>query len=230
MKLSVIVPIYNEFETLREIVSRVEAVELPGVAKELILVDDCSRDGSKEILREFEGKHSVFYHERNLGKGAAVKTGIKHATGDVLIVQDADLEYNPAEYPQLLDPILKGQADVVFGSRFSGDYPHRVLYFWHYAGNKFLTLLSNILTNLNLTDIETGYKVFRREVLTALRLRENGFGFEPEVTAKVAKNKRWRIYEVGISYAGRTYEEGKKIRFSDGIKAVYYIFRYHFFD
>ncbi|MDP2933686.1 MAG: glycosyltransferase family 2 protein [bacterium] len=227
-RLSVIVPVYNEKATIREIVARIESVVMSGLDKEIILVDDRSADGTQEILKTFEGRHKIYYHSKNQGKGAAVRTGIKHATGDIVIIQDADLEYNPKEYPRLLEPILSGSADVVYGSRFVGDYPHRVLYFWHYAANKFLTLLSNILTNLNLTDIETGYKVFRREVLAKLDLRENRFGFEPEVTAKVAKGK-WRIYEVGISYSGRTYEEGKKINFFDGLKAVWYIIRYNIF-
>lgn len=228
MKLSIIIPVYNEKHTISEILRRVEAVDLPNIEKELVIVDDFSGDGTRELLRAL-GRHQVIFHEKNLGKGAALRTGFKRATGEILLIQDADLEYDPAEYPKLLAPILKNQADVVYGSRFMGDRPHRVLYFWHYVANKFLTLLSNIFTNLNLSDIETGYKVFRKSVIEKINLRSSDFGFEPEITAKVAKTGA-RVYEVGISYDGRTYEEGKKINFMDGIKAIWYILRYNLFD
>jgi glycosyltransferase involved in cell wall biosynthesis len=226
-KLSVVIPVYNEERWLREIVRRVRAVPIP---KEVILVDDCSKDGTRKILAEeiaLLPDCKIVYHEHNQGKGAGLRTGFKHATGDVVIVQDADLEYDPAEYPRLLQPIMEGKADVVFGSRFIGDN-HRVLYFWHYVGNKFLTMMSNFFTNLNLTDMETCYKVFRREVIQGINLKSNRFGFEPEVTAKVAKkrNPSWRIFEIPISYSGRTYEEGKKIGMKDGFNALYCILRY----
>lgn len=226
MKLSIIVPIYNEHATLNEIISRIERAPLGNIDKELILVDDHSTDGTREILANYERTHRVIYHERNRGKGAAVRSGIAQAVGDIVLIQDADLEYNPAEYPALVAPIVSGQADVVYGSRFLGDRPYRVLYFWHYVGNRLLTLLSNMFTNLNLSDMETGYKVFRKSVLDKITLCEDGFGFEPEITAKIARNKKWRIYEVGISYAGRTYEEGKKINWYHGLWAVWCIIRY----
>jgi glycosyltransferase involved in cell wall biosynthesis len=228
MKVSIVIPIYNEARSLRELVGRVERSALPGVEKEILLVDDASTDGTREILKQWEGKHRIIYHKQNSGKGGAVKSGIEHALGEVVIIQDADLEYDPAQYPLLLSPILNNQADVVYGSRFLGDYPHRVLYFWHYVGNRFLTLLSDVFTNLNLTDMETGFKVFRKSVLDSIKIREKRFGFEPEITAKVAKGK-WRIFEVGISYAGRTYEEGKKISWKDGIWAIWCIVRYNCF-
>jgi glycosyltransferase involved in cell wall biosynthesis len=224
-KLSVVIPVYNERQWIREIVRRVQAVPIP---KELILVDDCSKDGTRDILRELEGDNvRVFYQPVNRGKGAALREGFQHATGDVVIVQDADLEYDPAEYPRLIQPILENRADVVYGSRFIGE-SHRVLYFWHYVANKALTTLSNMFTNLNLTDMETCYKVFRREVLEGIKLRSNRFGFEPEITAKIAKRRHpaWRIYEVPISYSGRTYEEGKKIGLKDAFTAFYCILRY----
>jgi glycosyltransferase involved in cell wall biosynthesis len=226
-KLSVVIPVYNEERWIREIVRRVR--EVP-IAKEVILVDDCSKDGTRKILEEEISKLPdcrVIYHEMNQGKGAGLRTGFKHATGDVVVVQDADLEYDPAEYPRLLQPIVEGKADVVFGSRFIGEN-HRVLYYWHYVANKVLTTLSNFFTNLNLTDMETCYKVFRREVIQGINLKSNRFGFEPEVTAKVAKkrNPSWRIYEIPISYSGRTYEEGKKIRMKDAFNALYCIVRY----
>jgi glycosyltransferase involved in cell wall biosynthesis len=225
MKLSVVMPVYNEVETIDRIVDRVRAVDLP---KEILIVDDGSSDGTREKLAELERAPDtrVLYHDRNRGKGAALRTGFAAASGDVVLIQDADLEYDPQEYPKLLAPIADGKADVVFGSRFVGSEAKRVLYFWHYAGNRFLTLLSNMLTNLNLSDVETCYKAFRREVLEGISLREDRFGFEPEITAKVAK-RGWRIYEVGISYAGRTYEEGKKIGWKDGVRAIWCILKYN---
>jgi len=227
-KLSVVIPVYNERDWLREVIRRVEAVPLP---KEIILVDDCSTDGTRDILKELESEgHKVVYQPKNQGKGAALRTGFEHATGAVILVQDADLEYDPAEYPRLLQPILENRADVVFGSRFIGE-SHRVLYFWHYVCNKFLTMLSNMFTNLNLTDMETCYKVFRREVLQGLKLKSDRFGFEPEFTAKIAKRRpKWRIYEIPISYAGRTYEEGKKIGLKDAFQALWCIVRYWMAD
>ena len=227
-KLSVVIPVFNEEQWVREIVRRVEASPIP---KEIILVDDCSTDGTKAILRELESKHVVVYHHENRGKGAALRTGFQYATGDVIVVQDADLEYDPAEYAMLLQPILENRADVVYGSRFIGE-SHRVLYFWHYVANKTLTTLSNMLTNLNLTDMETCYKVFRREVLKDLKLKSNRFGFEPEFTAKVARhrNPTWRIYEVPVRYSGRTYEEGKKIGTRDAFQALWCIVRYWLMD
>ncbi len=227
MKLSVVIPVYNEAETIEAIVDRVQAVP---VDKEIILVDDCSKDGTRDKLPAIEKKHPnvrVLYHPVNQGKGAALRTGFAAAAGDLVIVQDADLEYDPQEYPKLMRPILDGKADVVFGSRFMGSEAHRVLYFWHSIGNRFLTLLSNMFTNLNLTDMETCYKLFRREIIQGIRLEENRFGFEPEITAKVAR-LRCRVYEVGISYAGRTYEEGKKIGWKDGMRAIWCILKYRF--
>jgi glycosyltransferase involved in cell wall biosynthesis len=228
MQISVVIPVYNEVSTIREIVVRVQAVDLE---KEIIIVDDGSTDGTRELLQEITLSHEnvrVLYHDRNQGKGAALRTGFESATGDIVIIQDADLEYDPREYPVLLEPILDGRADIVYGSRFLGG-PHRVLFFWHYLGNKFLTLLSNALTNLNLTDMETCYKVFRREVLSDIQLKSNRFGFEPEFTAKIAK-KDFRIYETSISYSGRTYAEGKKIGWKDGVKAIVAIIWFRFFD
>jgi glycosyltransferase involved in cell wall biosynthesis len=228
-RLSVIIPVYNEKQWIRELISRVLAVPIP---KEVIVVDDCSQDGTRDILRDLEGGNvCVLYQPVNRGKGAALREGFKHATGDVVIVQDADLEYDPSEYPRLIRPILDNQADVVYGSRFIGE-SHRVLYFWHYVANKVLTTLSNMFTNLNLTDMETCYKVFRREVIQDIQLKSDRFGFEPEITAKIAKrrNPAWRIYEVPVSYSGRTYEEGKKIGLKDAFTAFYCILRYWLFN
>jgi len=231
VKLSIIMSVYNERETLREILSQVRSVDLGGIEKEIVAVDDGSTDGSRDILAEeaAAGDLKAFYHDVNQGKGAGIRTGIEHASGDIILIQDADLEYDPADYPKLVQPLLDGKADVVYGSRFAGGEPHRVLYFWHYVGNRFLTLLSNMCTNLNLTDMETCYKVFRVEVIRNLKLRCNRFGFEPEVTAKVARG-RWRIYEVGISYSGRSYEEGKKITWRDGVRAIFCIIRFALAD
>lgn len=224
--LSVVIPCYNEIETIDSILDAVE--ESPVEDREVIVVDDGSTDGTREKLRRIATERGVkvVYHEKNLGKGAALRTGFERATGDVVVVQDADLEYDPREYRTLIAPILEGRADVVFGSRFAGGESHRVLYFWHYAANKLLTLASNMFTNLNLTDMETCYKAFRREVIQRIDIKENRFGFEPEITAKVAR-MGCRIYEVGISYSGRTYAEGKKIGWRDGVRALWCIVRYN---
>jgi glycosyltransferase involved in cell wall biosynthesis len=232
-KLSVVIPVYNESRWIREIIRRVRAVPIP---MEIIIVDDCSTDGTRDLLREWEADDlqkdlRIVFQPVNQGKGAALREGFRHATGDVVLVQDADLEYDPAEYPRLLQPIIEGRADVVFGSRFIGE-SHRVLYFWHSIANRMLTTLSNMFTNLNLTDMETCYKVFRREVLADIDIQSDRFGFEPEITAKVAKHRSpaWRVYEVAISYSGRTYEEGKKIGLKDAFNALYCIVRYGLFN
>lgn len=226
MKLSVIVPCYNEAATVEAIIAAVK--KAPIQEKEIIVVDDCSTDGTREILRDkIEPTVArVIYHEKNMGKGAAIRTGVRVISGDVVIIQDADLEYNPEEYCRLIKPIVDGKADVVYGSRFVGSDPHRVLYFWHCMGNKLITLFSNMLTDVNLSDIETCYKVFRREIIQQISIEEDRFGFEPEITAKVARLK-CRIYEVGISYSGRTYLEGKKIGWKDGLGAIWCILKYN---
>ncbi|MCB0163703.1 MAG: glycosyltransferase family 2 protein [Anaerolineae bacterium] len=228
MKLSIVIPCYNERDTILPIVQLILNVELP-TDRELIIVDDCSTDGTRDYLHSLKQHPNilVIFHEQNQGKGAALRTGFKHATGDVVIIQDADLEYDPMEYAKLLKPILDGKADVVFGSRFVGGESHRVLYFWHSIGNRILTFLSNMFTNLNLTDMEVCYKVFRKSVIDQIEVEENRFGFEPEITAKVAR-LNCVIYEVGISYYGRTYDEGKKISWRDGFRAVYVILKYGF--
>jgi glycosyltransferase involved in cell wall biosynthesis len=226
MKLSVVIPCYNEVDTILEIVQRVKAIDFDDI--EIIVVDDASKDGTKNILEEKVKPlvDKIIYHVNNLGKGAALRSGFREITGDVVVVQDADLEYDPRNIPNLLKLIEEGQADVVFGSRFMGGGPHRVQYFWHSIGNKFLTLLSNMLTNINLSDMEACYKMFRREVIQAIEIEENRFGFEPEITAKIVRGNH-RIYEIGISYAGRTYAEGKKIGWKDGFRAIYAILKYN---
>lgn len=234
-KISIVIPIYNEEKTLREIVKRAEEAPIFDVEKEIILINDGSGDGSAKILKEFEPVHKIIYLKKNQGKGAALKVGFEKASGEIIIVQDADLEYNPQEYEKLLRPIIENKADAVFSSRFLGGEPHRVLYFWHYLGNKFLTFFSNVMTNLNLTDMESGYKVFTKSILDKVvpKLESKRFGFEPEIVARVAKlakRNECRVYEVGVSYAGRTYEEGKKIGWRDGLEAVWCIIGYNLFD
>ncbi len=230
MKLSVLIPVYNEKDTLLEILERVKNAHIGELEKEIVIVDDFSTDGTRELLKklsEEDDSYKIFFHEKNRGKGAAVRTAIDKMTGDIAIIQDADLEYDPEEYILLLNPILKGKADVVYGSRFITTRERRVLYFWHYVGNKFLTLLGNMFSNLNLTDMETCYKMFKSEILKKIYLENDGFAFDAEVTLKVAR-LNVRVYEVGISYHGRSYEEGKKITWKDGFKTIYAIFKYAF--
>jgi glycosyltransferase involved in cell wall biosynthesis len=226
MKVSIVIPCYNEKNTIERIVDAVRSAPLE--SREIIVVDDCSQDGTKAVLEEriSEMVDRVIYHPVNRGKGAALRSGFAAATGDIILVQDADLEYSPEDYPVLLEPLLSGKADAVFGSRFMGGRPHRVLFFWHMVGNKFLTLLSNMFTNLNLTDVETGYKAFRAALIKSIQIEEDRFGVEPEIIAKLARTG-CRIYEVGISYSGRTYAEGKKINWKDGFRAIYAIFKYN---
>lgn len=232
-KLSIIIPVFNEEATIQKVLLKIASVELPQTQREIILVDDCSTDSTKEVIDNYIQSVSTdikyVRHEVNKGKGAALQTGINLTSGDIILVQDADLEYDPKEYGTLLQPILDGHADVVYGSRFMGGKPHRILFFWHTIGNRFLTFLSNMLTNLNLTDMESGYKTFRAEVLKKIVLQEKRFGFEPEITAKISRIKGIRIYEVGISYYGRTYAEGKKISWKDGVRAIYCILKYNVF-
>ena len=236
MVLSIIIPAYNEGRTIHQILDKVkEAVLIGNFSKEVVIVNDCSKDNTEEAIKDYIQKNpdlkiSYFKHEVNKGKGAAIHTGINKAIGDYIIVQDADLEYDPNEFNILLKPVLDGFADVVYGSRFMGGKPHRILFFWHTLGNNMLTFLSNMLTNLNLTDMETCYKLFRADIIKGLDLKENRFGFEPEVTAKVSRVEKVRIYEVGISYYGRTYEEGKKINWKDGFRAIYCIIKYNIFS
>ena len=226
MKISIVIPVYNEEKTVQETIAKVSQIPFE---KEILVIDDGSTDKTPEVLRSLQGNSLILLrHEQNKGKGAALRTGFSRASGDIILIQDADLEYNPEDYPALLQPILEGKADVVYGSRFLGG-PHRVLFFWHYAGNRFLTLLSNILSNLNLSDMETGYKVFKKEVLNQIKLKSNRFGFEPEFTIKIAK-KKMRVYEVPISYYGRDYSEGKKITWKDGFAAIYALFRFWIWD
>ena len=233
-KLSIIIPVFNEARTVHLILNKIEHVILSqNIVKEIIIVDDCSTDDTLEVVKNYISTHielpiELLQHNKNKGKGASLQTGIKNATGDYIIIQDADLEYDPNEYNILLQPILDGHADVVYGSRFMGGNPHRVLFFWHTIGNRFLTFLSNMFTNLNLTDMETCYKMFDAKILQSISLQEKRFGFEPEVTAKVSRIKKIRIYEVGISYYGRTYDEGKKINWKDGFQAIYCIIKYGF--
>jgi len=228
MKLSIVIPVFNEKSTIEEIIRCVQAVKI-SVDKEIVIVDDNSQDGTREILETLKASNiKIYYHQKNMGKGAALQTGFSKAEGDIILIQDADLEYDPQDYSKLLEPILNGKADVVYGSRFLGG-PHRILFFWHYVGNKFLTIFTNMLSNLNLNDMETCYKVFKKEILNKIKFKSKRFGFEPEFTIKVAKLK-CRIYEVPISYSGRDYSEGKKIGWKDGIAAIFHIIKYKFFD
>lgn len=229
MKLSIVIPVYNEEKSIETVIQSVKEAVVPGIEKEIVIVDDCSKDGTRGILKKYENECRVIYHEVNTGKGGALHTGFKEATGDYVLVQDADLEYDPREMTVLMEPVQKYNADAVFGSRFLGGQPHRVVYFWHYVGNKILTTFSNMFTNLNITDMETCYKLFRRSLLVKLDLKEKRFGFEPEVTAKLAAIKDVKIFEVGISYNGRTYAEGKKITWKDGFRAIYCILKYGIF-
>lgn len=234
--LSIVIPCYNEERTVHLILNKILNVKLRNeIKKEIIIVDDCSKDNTVAVIKRYfekqpEVQYQLFKHEINKGKGAAIRTGIENATGDYIIIQDADLEYDPEEYNLLIKPILDGFADVVYGSRFLGGNPHRILFFWHSIGNRFLTFLSNMGSNLNLTDMETCYKIFKREIIQSVKLKENRFGFEPEITAKIASIPHIRIYEVGISYYGRTYAEGKKINWKDGFRAIYCIIKYNYFS
>ena len=230
-KLSVVIPVFNEKNTIKEIVRQVEAVRLP-LEKEIIIIDDCSTDGTRDILKGFDkSKSKIIFRERNEGKGAALREGFLEATGDIIIIQDADLEYDPNDYLKIIEPILKGRGDVVYGSRFITGDPKRVLYFWHFLGNAFITKLSNLLSGLTFSDIETGYKAFRKEVVNSFKekLKSKRFGIEPEITARLAKG-RWRVYEIGISYYGRTYEEGKKINWRDGFAAIWHVIKFNIFS
>lgn len=230
-RLSIVIPVYNEANTITAVIKAVEAVKIPNIEKEIIIVDDGSTDGTKEILKKYEKKYEIIYHPHNLGKGAALRSGFRRTSGDFIVVQDADMEYDPQDYKKLLAPIIQGKADIVYGSRFVGSEAHRILLFWHYIGNRILTTLSNMLTNLNLSDMETCYKMFSREALNKImpHLKSNRFGIEPEITARAAKSSL-RFYEVGVSYHGRTYAEGKKINWKDGISALWHIIRFNLFD
>jgi glycosyltransferase involved in cell wall biosynthesis len=234
-KLSILVPCYNEEKTITQVLKKIISTEIAGIQKEIIIVDDCSSDNTSASINDFVERNShysikLIRHEKNKGKGACIRSGLLEVTGEVLIIQDSDLEYDPAEYQKLLAPILNGHADVVFGSRFRGSEAHRVLFFMHTIGNKILTFWSNLLTGLNLSDMETGYKMFKTEIIRNIKIRENRFGFEPEITSKISRIKNIRIYEVGISYYGRRYDEGKKIKWVDGVRAFYCIFKYNIFS